>query len=670
MKERNNIMPTRPKSKSGMFKLENGNLCLTYNNIDYIKTQDILFAPVFKEKPLAAPVKVKSTQSQVTYNFENGPVKRHDVFIEDKKTHFEIYSESLLSESVTLSEWGIFGGCSTIPGFDQIVVANPNIKGRLTTGVFDKMRIADQYSEFSHTMGIGVPSWFFPLPVNYICASYHEIMFLGLDNVYDFAQWTISVKNKKISKWALEYGGHIQHQKGAVIRAPKWIGFFIDSDDPFEPWPVYTEILKRKKVFKNDHAKRPEWWSGMNYVTWGDQHVYNDGTSTKTYLETETNLSGETLERWTGIIDKYDLPFKIITIDGFWSREIGDWHPDEKRFPDMRKLVDSLHRRGFKVLFWYCPYEAEYSAPIFKEHPEFFLENIAKQALFLEDDLQLETRPQYDYTNPAVRRFIEQDIRRIISPEKGCLNGDGLKLDFYASAPDPKKIKNFYNPAWGLGHSYILKSHSLIYKWAKKYKPDCRVDGENGNPFFSDFTDNMRAWDWCESDYKPYNDRVKLASVICPGVPALYDEHIHLKNLFKYCVRSAVARPIFFNVDYFHGDMRKPSDHEYRNLSVITNVIQELNISARDVRPENIDDGTIFDKSGKLIGRAAPDDTALTTYIKGKFNVVFVNDTENEKFMSAGVDPGEFGVRGKPFTVSREVPPNTVQKIIKTVKKV
>jgi len=116
--------------------------------------------------------------------------------------------------------------------------------------------------------------------------------------------------------------------------------------------------------------------------------------------------------------------------------------------------------------------------------------------------------------------------------------------------------------------------------------------------------------------------------------------------------------------------MRKPSDHEYRNLSVITNVIQELNISARDVRPENIDDGTIFDKSGKLIGRAAPDDTALTTYIKGKFNVVFVNDTENEKFMSAGVDPGEFGVRGKPFTVSREVPPNTVQKIIKTVKKV
>jgi hypothetical protein len=255
----------------------------------------------------------------------------------------------------------------------------------------------------------------------------------------------------------------------------------------------------------------------------------------------------------------------------------------------------------------------------------------------------------------------------MLSPEKGCYNGDGLKLDFYASAPDAKKVRRFHEPSWGIGHRLILKSHALIYEWAKKYKPDCRIDGENGNPFFADYTDSLRDWDWCESDYTPYNARVKLASVICPGVPALYDEHIHFKNLFKYCIRSAVARPIFFNVEHFHGDMHKPSKREYEYFSKILHVIRELNSRARDVQAENVDNGTIFDKSGKLIGKVSADDTTLIAQIDSKFKVILYNDEKTSLEKGAVVNPKEFGIKAGAFAVKARIPADGVAVIDRKV---
>lgn len=652
------------KTFAGKFVVDDTGFTLCYKNVDYLKTREILFCPDFKEAKISKPDRIEKKRSKISYFFGNKePISKLSVFLTKKKDHFEIHSEAFLNRDLTLTEWNVFGKNATITGFDQIVVANPNIKGRLTTGVFDKIRLNDQFPEISYTMGISIPSWFFPLPVNYICATYREMLFLGLDNVYDFSQWSVSIKNSLIKNWSLEYGNHLKFKKGQKIRSPKWIGFFMDSDDPFEPWPAYTEILKQKNVFRNNHKERPLWWTDLNYVTWGDQHVYANGKKTETYRQTETNLSVETVRRWLSIIEKYDLPFKTITIDGYWCRQIGEWEADETRFCDMRSFVDELHTRGYKVLFWYCPFEAEKTSPVYKKHPEYFVKEIRQQELFLEKDIKVETRPRYDYTNPEVRKFIREDIRRILSPEKKCYNGDGLKLDFYGSAPNAKIIKRFHNPSWGIGHKFILKSHALLYKWAKLYKPDCRIDGENGNPFFADYTDSLRAWDWCESDYTPYNDRVKLASVICPGVPALYDEHIHFKNLYRYCIRSAVARPIFFNVEHFHGDMHKLTPKEYKHLSLILQTVQKLNRLARDIRPEDMDKGKIHDRKGKLIGRILQNDTVLVAKTGKCFEIIIANDSDKERFVAAGVEPGEFGIKGKPFTVSATVAAGKVLKI-------
>ena len=201
-------------------------------------------------------------------------------------------------------------------------------------------------------------------------------------------------------------------------------------------------------------------------------------------------------------------------------------------------------------------------------------------------------------------------------------------------------------------------SHNLI---GNGWGQSAFVDGENGNPFFADYTDSLRAWDWCHPDYTVYNDRVKLASVICPGVPALYDEHIYFANLYKYCLRSAAARPIFFNVDVFHGDMVKPTPKQYRMLAEVLAVVADLNRRARDVTPQSLDEGRIYDWSDKLIGKVAADDTTLVAERNGAFTAVLLNDTDQPRTKGVTIDPSEFAARGKPFTLTAKLAPQTLR---------
>lgn len=46
----------------------------------------------------------------------------------------------------------------------------------------------------------------------------------------------------------------------------------------------------------------------------------------------------------------------VIIIDDNWSEDYGVWRFRRDRFPDPRAMVDELHRTGFPVMVWVCPY--------------------------------------------------------------------------------------------------------------------------------------------------------------------------------------------------------------------------------------------------------------------------------------------------------------------------
>lgn len=56
-----------------------------------------------------------------------------------------------------------------------------------------------------------------------------------------------------------------------------------------------------------------------------------------------------------GILDN-GLPPGIIMIDDTWQEDYGKWYFHPGRFSDPKAMCDELHRMGFKVMLWICPF--------------------------------------------------------------------------------------------------------------------------------------------------------------------------------------------------------------------------------------------------------------------------------------------------------------------------
>lgn len=63
-----------------------------------------------------------------------------------------------------------------------------------------------------------------------------------------------------------------------------------------------------------------------------------------------------------GILDyvdniiKNDMPVGIIMIDDGWNEYYGNFKFHKEKFPDPKTMVDKLHKLGFRVMLWTCPF--------------------------------------------------------------------------------------------------------------------------------------------------------------------------------------------------------------------------------------------------------------------------------------------------------------------------
>lgn len=60
----------------------------------------------------------------------------------------------------------------------------------------------------------------------------------------------------------------------------------------------------------------------------------------------------------------HGLPPGVFMIDDTWQLGYGTWEFDPRRFADPKGMVEKLHKMGFKVLLWMCPFVSmDASAP-------------------------------------------------------------------------------------------------------------------------------------------------------------------------------------------------------------------------------------------------------------------------------------------------------------------
>lgn len=163
------------------------------------------------------------------------------------------------------------------------------------------------------------------------------------------------------------------------------------------------------------------------------------------------------------------LPPGVIMIDDNWHESYGDWTFHSGRFPDPRAMIDELHRLGFQVMLWICPFVS----------PDTVTFRLLEQNGYLLRDKNGETAVRrwwngfgavLDCTCPAAVQWLEARLEEL----RVRFGVDGFKFDagdpvFYAA--DDRSFEPA-SPAehcerWGrLGLRYRLNEFRACWKLA------------------------------------------------------------------------------------------------------------------------------------------------------------------------------------------------------------
>lgn len=123
-----------------------------------------------------------------------------------------------------------------------------------------------------------------------------------------------------------------------------------------------------------------------------------------------------------GILDA-GLPAGVLILDDGWSYDYGDWRFDKSRFPNPKQMMDDLHKLGFTVMIWICPFVNETSKD--------FIKLKEQNAMVREADGRVAIREWWngfsgvlDLTNPTVQAYFKGVLDDILA-----LGADGFKFD-------------------------------------------------------------------------------------------------------------------------------------------------------------------------------------------------------------------------------------------------
>ncbi len=270
---------------------------------------------------------------------------------------------------------------------------------------------------------------------------------------------------------------------------------FAPARDDYDGVRGCVDYLYGQSLATRPARQQPEWWSRPMFCGWGQQNIFaaHRGGPGASYARQDA------YDSILALLEERSLHPGTITIDDKWQKEYATLEPDLAKWPDLRGWIDARHAAGQKVLLWVGCWN--------------------RDGLPDEECIRRADNGQpvcADPSNPAYQARLAESVRRMLSPDAGCLNADGLKVDWTNGQPfGPGYVTA--GSVWGIE---LLKTlHSTIYSAAKSAKPDSLIITHAANPYFADVTDMLRLndisavqRDVCELMLH----RQKLAVIACP----------------------------------------------------------------------------------------------------------------------------------------------------------
>jgi len=391
--------------------------------------------------------------------------------------------------------------------------------------------------------------------------------------------------------------------KGETYRAPRMIITF--PKDEYEGITLYRDKLQELGIIDTG-ASYPvyDWWRRPIAVTYGDemmlfQHNWfnDDDLDSPAFSEEWLYDWLERTERRLG-----NREFTVI-VDAFWQyRYTPEAIPDESRFPNFRGFIDYCHSRGHKVLLWTTPFLCNTALPF---------KSLAEKYGMLTDESfgDFPLVKKIDFTPDSAEDYMRELCERYFGDGDGCLNCDGVKLDFLASLHKPES-SGYKNPKNGIGISESYRFHKLFSEAARRVKADVLINSSVCDPRFEGFVSMNRLHD-IQKVYSEREIRARVSALGCPNLLIDSDGAIMISDWVKETYISAVvySTPSLYYIDRFH-DSISWSDEEMQSLGAL------LSLSEKKPKgvPRFISEGNWWLDSDGRVGAACFDGDTVTVF--------------------------------------------------------
>ena len=251
-----------------------------------------------------------------------------------------------------------------------------------------------------------------------------------------------------------------------------WIGTGVDAADTVRAYSAFHFVHGFCRI---PETEQPRWWYGPCYCGWGDQiatggkqlHVHHLDAACQSFYEQMSDR-----------LDALDLHPTAIIIDDKWQGRYGELLPDPEKWPNLRAFTDAQHAKGRKVLLWVKVWNAE--------------------GLDADECMLLESQPYVaDPTSPKYQKRLRDTVHKLLSPDEGCFNCDGFKLDFVNCVLMHPAIRPNDRSVFGI--ELVKRMLRLFYDAAKAAKPDALINNSCAHPYFAEVTDQVRMHDYRDS---------------------------------------------------------------------------------------------------------------------------------------------------------------------------
>lgn len=260
-------------------------------------------------------------------------------------------------------------------------------------------------------------------------------------------------------------------------------GRYIWSDYPF-----YFEIKDNVLNVKSEHEKIEVKQAGKTlkdaYLAACKKHFPPSGVlpdslfftmpQYNTWIELMYNQNEKDILKYAQGIVENGFPKGVLMIDDNWQKYYGNFDFKPDKFDDPKGMIEKLHKMGFKVMLWICPFVSA-DSPEYRELQKkgYLIKNKGTQTPAIINWWNGQSAC-YDLTNPeAFNHYV--GILKKLQKDYGV---DGFKLDagdnhFY----NPKYVDSYKKDALSVDHTMAWAKIGLQFPF-NEYRAGWRMGGE------------------------------------------------------------------------------------------------------------------------------------------------------------------------------------------------